>query len=414
MDVADIVRGEVFATRGYPHEEWTWLRRESPVHRFEIEGYDPFWAITRYADLERIARQPRLFLNAPRLVFSSQRFQAPPPEEFARSLLNMDPPEHGRYRGLVNRRFTPHALSLLQPHIEELSRSIVARVAKRLVDGVVEQESCDFVADVAARLPLAVILELLGVPRDDWPFVFDWTNQAIAPGEPEYRRGTSPLETAERARGALFEYFGSFIAERRARPRDDLVSTLVRSEVDGRALDDFEILSYCFLLAVAGNETTRNATSGGLLALVENPEQQRRAREDPSLLHSAADEILRWTSPVVSFCRTAAEDTEVRGRRIAKGDLLVLFYPSANRDEDVFVDPFRFDVRRSPNDHLAFGVGEHFCLGANLARAELAAIFAEVLRHFDDIELAGPVERVRSAFVGGIKRMPIRFRPTRA
>jgi cytochrome P450 len=257
---------------------------------------------------------------------------------------------------------------------------------------------------------LAVILELLGVPRDDWPLVFDWTNQSIAPGEPEYRRGASVIETAERARLALFDYFGRYVAERRENPREDLVSVLAKSEIEGQPISDFEILSYCFLLAVAGNETTRNATSGGLLALIENPRELARLRDDPSRLPSAVDEVLRWTSPLIHFCRTAGEDTELRGQTIPKGGLLVLFYPSANRDEEVFGEPFRFDVARAPNEHLAFGVGEHFCLGANLARAELAAIFAEVLRRLEGIELAGPVERVRSTFVGGIKRMPIRFR----
>ena len=413
-NLADIVRGDHYAKRGYPHEAWTQLRRESPVHRFELEGYDPFWAITRYEDVAWVSRQPRLFSNAPRLVFSSKRFPVRRPEEVARSLLNMDPPEHGRYRSLVNRSFTPHALSFLRPHVEALSAQIVTNVSRRLVGGVTDVEECDFVADVAARLPLAVILELLGVPRDDWDLVFDWTNQLIAPAEPDYRRGATVLETAERARLALFDYFGRYIAERRHSPREDLVSVLARGQVDGRPLDDFEVLSYCLLLAVAGNETTRNATSGGLLALIENPGEMRRLRDEPGRLPSAVEEVLRWTSPVIHFCRTAAVDTELRGRTIRKGDLLVLFYPSANRDEEIFAEPFRFDVAREPNEHLAFGVGEHFCLGANLARLELAAILAEILRRLDAIELAAPVERVRSIFVGGIKRMPIRFRPRAA
>jgi cytochrome P450 len=408
-DPGDIVRPEYYAAHGYPHAAWQELRRHSPA-RLEIDGYDPFWALTRYADIARVSRQPRSFLNAPRLVFSSRRFPQRNAEEIVRSLLNMDPPEHGKYRGIVNRRFTPHALSFLRSHVEALSKEIVADVAARAIDAVAESGECDFVADVAARLPLAVILELLGVPREDWQIVFDWTNQAIAPGEPEYRRGATALETADRARLSLFEYFGRYVAERRREPREDLVSVLVQGRINGEPLVDFDILSYCFLLAVAGNETTRNATSGGLLALVENPREQDRLRADPGRLPSAVEEVLRWTSPVIHFCRTAAADAEVGGQTIRKGDLLVLFYPSANRDEEVFPEPFRFDVGRSPNEHLAFGIGEHFCLGANLARIELTAIFAEVMRRLERIELAGPVERVRSAFVGGIKRMPIRFR----
>ena len=409
-DLADIVRAEYYAKHGYPHEAWALLRRESPVRRLEVEDFDPFWAVTRYDDIDRVSRQPRLYRNAPRLVFSSKRFPVRRPEEVARSLLNMDPPEHGKYRGLVNRRFTPHALSFLRPHIEALSAKIVGETARRIVDEVAGDGRCDFVTDVAARLPLAVILDLLGVPREDWEIVFEWTNQVVAPADPEYRRGAGVLETAESARVSLFDYFGRFVAERRREPLDDLVGVLARSEIDGQPVSDFDILSYCFLLAVAGNETTRNATSGGMLALIDNPGEMRRLREDPLLLSTAVDEILRWTSPVIHFCRTAAEDTELRGQRIRKGDVLVLFYPSANRDEDVFAEPFRFDVARTPNEHLAFGIGEHFCLGANLARMELQAILAELLRRWDAIELAGNVERVRSALIGGIKRMPVRFR----
>jgi cholest-4-en-3-one 26-monooxygenase len=409
-DVSDIVRADFYAKNGYPHEAWRLLRRDSPVRRFELDGYDPFWAITAYKDIVLVSRQPRLFRNEPRLVFSSKRFPVRRPEEVARSLLNMDPPDHGKYRALVNRRFTPHALSFLRPHIEELSAKIVTAAARELIAGVVEVGECDFVTEVAARLPLAVILDLLGVPRGDWETIFEWTNQAIAPGEPEYRRGSTVLETAERARLALFDYFGRYVAERRREPREDLVSVLATSRIDGDPVGDFEILSYCFLLAVAGNETTRNATSGGVLALIEHPGELERLREDPGCLASAVEEVLRWTSPVIHFCRTATEDTELRGQKIRRGDLLILFYPSANRDEEVFPEPFRFDVGRSPNEHLAFGIGEHFCLGANLARLELSAILAEVVRRLDTLELAGSIERVRSNFVGGIKRMPVRFR----
>ncbi|MGH7897031.1 MAG: cytochrome P450 [Candidatus Binatia bacterium] len=408
-EAADIVRADYFAKHGYPHEAWTRLRRDAPVSRLELEDFDPFWAITRYHDIDRVSRQPRLFLNAPRLVFSSKRFPLRRPEEVARSLLNLDPPEHGKYRGLVNRRFTPHALSFLKPSIEERSARIVGETADRLVAAASEPAECDFVTRVAARLPLAVILQLLGVPQADWEVIFEWTNQVIAPADPDYRKPGGVFVTAESARASLFEYFGRFVAERRRRPLDDLVSVLSRSEIDGEPLSDFDILSYCFLLAVAGNETTRNATSGGMLALVENPGEMQRLRQDPSLLPTAADEILRWTSPLIHFCRTAAEDAELRGQRIRKGELLVLFYPSANRDDEVFPEPFRFDVGRSPNEHLAFGIGEHFCLGANLARMELEAILAALLRRWDAVELAGPVERVRSTLIGGIKRMPVRF-----
>lgn len=405
----DLVGGDQYEHRGYPHEAWTVLRREDPVHRFESETFPPFWAIVKYGDVAWVSRQPRRFLNAPRLVMSPRRFPLPPPEESVRSLLNMDPPDHVRYRALVNRHFTPHALRGLRAHVEEICGEIVGDVVER-AGGPGAAGTCDFVADVAARLPLAVIMELLGVPRHDWEQIFHWSNEAIAPGDAEYRRGGTSSETAERAQRAFFDYFAGYVAERRRHPRADLVSILSAAEIDGRSVADHEILSYCFLLAVAGNETTRNATSGGLLALIENPAELARLRDDPSLIPTAVEEVLRWTSPVVHFCRTAVEDVEIRGRTVRAGDLLVLFYPSANRDEEVFEEPFRFDVGRTPNDHYAFGIGEHFCLGANLARTELEVMLGECLRRFADVELAGPIERQRSSLVGGIKRMPVRFR----
>ncbi|MGH7821594.1 MAG: cytochrome P450, partial [Candidatus Binatia bacterium] len=296
IDAASLVRGEHYATHGYPHETWARLRRESPVHRCEVAGFDPFWAITRYHDLAAVSRQPRLFLNAPRLSIFPRSFPRRRPEETARALLNMDPPEHGKYRGIVNRSFTPHGLRPLQVHVEELSAAIVDELARSVVGRAARDGECDFVTAIAARLPLAVIMELLGVPHDDWELLFQWSNEAIGPGDPEYRGDREPFETAERARLALFEYFSRYVAERRRAPREDLVSVLVRSRIDDRPLEDFDILSYCFLLAVAGNETTRNATTGGMLALIENPSEMARLRADPSLLDSAVEEILRWTS----------------------------------------------------------------------------------------------------------------------
>jgi len=410
IDTSVLVRGEAYVRSGYPHETWTRLRRESPVHRCEVDGFDPFWAITRYEDVATVSRQPRLFLNAPRLVMSSRKFPRRRPEETARALLNMDPPEHGRYRALVNRRFTPQGLRPLEPRILELAAAVVDEAASRVTDAMATEGEIDFVTDVAARLPLAAIMDLLGVPREDQELLFRWSNEAIGPGDPEYRGDLEPFEAADRARRSLFDYFSRYVAERRRAPRDDLVSVLVESRIDGKPLEDFDILSYCFLLAVAGNETTRNATSGGMLALIENPDEMRRLRAEPELLPTAVEEVLRWTSPVIHFCRTAVAETELRGQKIRKGDLLILFYPSANRDEDVFANPFRFDVGRAPNEHLAFGIGEHFCLGANLARLELGAVLSACLGRFREIELAGPVERLRSSFVGGIKHMPVRAR----
>jgi cytochrome P450 len=240
--------------------------------------------------------------------------------------------------------------------------------------------------------------------------MFRWTNETIGAGDPEYQQGASAIQTAERARTALFEYFWRMIEARRGAPRDDIVSVLANAEIDGRPVQPLELLSYCFLLVVAGNETTRNAISGGLLALIEHPAELEKLRRAPALTERAAEEILRWTSPVIQFCRTATEDFELRGERIRQGESMCLFYPSANRDEDVFPAPFAFRVDRSPNPHLAFGIGEHFCLGAHLARLELRAVFRHLADRIDHVELTGPVERLRSSFVGGVKHVPIRYR----
>jgi cytochrome P450 len=278
------------------------------------------------------------------------------------------------------------------------------------MDGAAETSKCDFVTDLSAKVPLAVIAELLGVPREDWDKLFQWTNETIGSADPEFQQGTSALETVDRARLALFQYFTELVEKRRKEPKDDLTSFVAGTQIDGKPLPTFELLSYFFLLVVAGNETTRNATTGGLLAFIENPEQWERLRRDPSLLRPAVEEIVRWTSPVIQFARTASEDTEIRGQKIRAGESLCLFYPSGNRDEEIFDQPFKFDIGRNPNPHLAFGIGEHFCLGANLARLELAVIFSQLAQRLERVELAGPVERLRSSFVGGIKHMPIHYK----
>jgi len=402
----DIIGNDTFAANGYPHAAWALLRRESPVHWWERGVKVPFWAITKHADIIEISKQPRRHLNAPRLAVFPEF--APPTEDerVARHLLNMDPPEHARFRKLASAHFTPRAVERLRADVDAIAREIV--------DELVGEGEIDFVEKVAARLPLAVLADLLGVPREDWRLMFRWTNQTVGSGDPEYQRQGGQRQTAESARTALFEYFWKMVEERRRTPRDDIVSVLANAELDGAPLPPFELLSYCFLLVVAGNETTRNATSGGLVALIENRDELARLRRNPALVESAVEEILRWTSPVIQFCRTATEDFELRGQRIRAGESMCLLYPSANRDEEVFDQPDRFRVDRHPNPHLAFGVGEHFCLGAHLARLELQAIFRHLAARLEDIELTGPVERLRSSFLGGVKHLPIRYRLSQA
>jgi cytochrome P450 len=403
LDTINIIGPDHYARNGYPHAEWAYLRKHKPVFWCEFPNTEPFWAITKHADIVQISKQPRLFNNSKRLlVFVPDGPAEPDPVPPFRHLLNMDPPDHGDYRSIVSRRFTPRAVRDLQPEIERITREIL--------DRMVDRTSCDFVIDISSKIPLAVIAELLGVPHQDWEKLFRWTNQVIGGNDPEFQEGTNPDETFDRARMELFTYFTDMVAQRMKNPTNDITSIVANSSINGAPMPQFEMLSYYFLLVVAGNETTRNATTGGLQALIDNPEQFRRLKQDRSLIKPAVEEIVRWTSPVIQFTRTATEDTEVHGQKIKQGESVCLFYPSANRDEEVFDNSFKFDVGRNPNPHVAFGIGEHFCLGANLARLELEVIFRQLAERLDHAELAGPVERLRSSFVGGIKHMPIKYK----
>jgi len=270
---------------------------------------------------------------------------------------------------------------------------------------------CDFVERIAAPLPIAVVAWTLGVPRDDWGLLFRWTNEVIGKDDPEYRRpGETPAQTIRRARGELHAYFERLIEQRRNDPRDDLVSELIGARIDATPLTEEQLLSYCELMVEAGNETTRNAISGGLLAFCEHRGEWEKLRRRPELLSDAVEEILRWVSPITHFTRTATEDCVVRDAMIRAGEQLALFWASANRDEAVFVDPFAFRVDRRPNAHLAFGVGEHFCMGAHVARVELETIFRHLLARLESFEPSGPVERLSSAVNGGLKHLPLRYR----
>jgi cholest-4-en-3-one 26-monooxygenase len=315
-------------------------------------------------------------------------------------MLNMDPPMHTRYRRLVNKGFTPRMVHELEARITERTQQLIAEAR--------EKGEFDFVSDVAAELPLQVIAELMGVPQEDRHKVFDWSNRMVGSNDPEF------LEAPELATAAameLFAYADALTVERKANPRDDLVSILAYAEIEGDQLSQLEIDMFFMLLAVAGNETTRNLLSHGMLALIENPDQRRLLVERPELIDSAIEEMLRFASPVMHFRRTATRDTQIGSQAISEGDKVIFWHISANRDEDVFADPDRFDVARSPNDHVAFGGGgSHFCLGANLARVEIKIMFSELLREMPDLELAGDVQRLRSNFINGIKHLPVAVR----
>jgi cytochrome P450 len=402
----NIIHPDDYARHGYPHAIWTRLRREDPVHWWDRTEGVPFWAITRHADIVEISKQPERFVNGERLVIGHEPERRELQQLFPKTLIEMDAPKHGIYRQLVSKRFTPRHLEHLHGDVE--------RIAGEIVDALVEKSDegeCDFVREVAAPLPIAVIAWLLGVPKSDWNLLFDWTNRTIGAGDPEYQSGgRTREETARAAMTELFLYFSKLVEERKRRPADDLITLFTQARVDGAPLPPMDVLAWCLIIVVAGNETTRNATTGGMLAFIEHPGELRRLQRDPALLPSAVEEVVRWVTPIIHFARTATEDYELRGKPLRKGDALALFYPSANRDEAVFEDPFAFRIDRDPNRHLGFGIGEHFCLGAHLARLELVMAYKHLLPRIESIELAGPVERLHSSLVGGVKHLPIRYR----
>jgi len=405
LDELDVIGPDRYAAKGYPHEAWRRLRRESPIHWFDLPGGVGFWAVTRRSDLVWISKQPKRFTNGPRLAVFEEGAPVEGPRTFARHLLNMDPPEHAAYRRVASHWFTPRAIQRRKAEVQRITTELLDRMAG---DG--SERQGDFVADLAAPLTLSVLADMLGVPREDWQRMFRWTNQIAGAADPEFGPGEEGVSGVEETRNELFGYFARLAQRRLAEPRDDMVSVLTHARVEGARMPPLELLSYFLLLVVAGNETTRNAASGGLLAFIEHPEQLAKLRADPGLTERAVEEIVRWTSPVNQFCRTATEDVELHGRRVRKGDSLCLFYASANRDEEFFDEPDRFRIDRHPNPHVGFGIGEHFCLGANLARLELRAIFRGLAERLEHVELAGRVERMRSSFLGGVKRMPIRYR----
>ncbi|MED5261717.1 MAG: cytochrome P450 [Myxococcota bacterium] len=402
----NLVHPEHYAQYGYPHEIWTRLRREAPVYRWEQDEGPPFWAITKHSDITAISKQPELFVSNPRTVVSHLPEQNSEALGFPPTLIQLDPPKHGIYRQLVSKRFTPRALKRIHDPIEQIGKEIVDALVKDKDHG-----ECDFVAEVSAPLPIAVIAWLLGVPKSDWNLLFDWTNRIIGAGDPDFQvEGQTSTETATGAMTELFTYFSQMVEEKKKKPEDDLVTLFTEVEVDGKKLEMMDVLAWCMIIVIAGNETTRNGTSGGMLAFIEHQDQLRKLQGEPELLPAAVEEVVRWTSPIIHFARTATADTEIRGHAIREGDILGLFYASANRDEEVFDDPFSFQIDRIPNRHLGFGVGEHFCLGAHLARLEMCVAYKYLLPRIEEIELTGPVERLHSALVGGVKKLPIRYK----
>jgi len=397
LDDIDLTNPDAFVA-GVPHEWFTRLRREAPVHWHPESDGPGFWTVTSYDDFVIVNRDWETYSSMRGAVFMWDIPEAAL-EQQRMLMLNMDPPLHTRYRLLINKGFTPRMVNALEDTMRDRTREILDRVAER--------GECDFVVDVAAELPLQVIADLMGVPQEDRHKLFDWSNRMIGAEDPEY--GLTEEDTAI-ASMELYAYAAELANQKRANPGEDLISVLsTKAEVDGEQLSGLEIDLFFLLLSVAGNETTRNLISHGLVALLEHPDQLARLRANPDLMGSTIEEMLRWASPVMQFRRTAMVDHELHGQPIKEGDKVVFWHISANRDETKFADPFTFDITRSPNEHVAFGGGgPHFCLGANLARMEIRVMFEELLARFPEMEITGEVSRLRSNFINGIKHIPLR------
>jgi cholest-4-en-3-one 26-monooxygenase len=400
LDV-DIYDPVLYGTAGTPYETFDALRHTAPISkRPDPEQPNGFWALTKHADVVHVSRNPEIFSSHEKTCFLNE-MEAEQLAQQQLMMVNLDPPEHSRLRTLVNRGFTPRMVNRL--------RERIGAAADRIVDDALAKGEGDFVTMCAAELPLVVIAELLGVPHEDRHQLFDWTNRMIGAQDPNFEG----LEDANVASLEVFNYANRLGAEKRGCPADDIVTKLIsRDDETGNELSELEFDLFFMLLIVAGNETTRNSISGGMLAFHENPAQWERLRADLSLAGTAAEEAVRWMTPVNAFRRTAMQDTKIGDQAIAKGEKVVMFYASANRDEEVFEDPYTFDIGRDPNPHVGFGGGgAHFCLGRHLARLELEIMFTKLAERTRRVELIGDVRRLHSQFLNGIVSMPMRVVP---
>jgi cholest-4-en-3-one 26-monooxygenase len=399
VDFADInlLDSTIFAER-VPHEWFAFLRKNAPVWWQEEQDGPGFWAVTTHAEATLVNRDYEHFSSARKATYLWDISE----DDLAQQqliMLNMDPPLHTRYRRLVNKGFTPRMVNQLHERIHVATDSII--------DNVIETGSADFVTDIAAELPLVVIAELLGVPNDDRHRMFDWSNRMIGSDDPEYQTAG---EAAQMASMELYAYASELFAKKRIDPQEDLMSVLTQVDIDGEQLSSFELELFFLLLTVAGNETTRNLISGAMAAFFEHPDQWEKLRADRSLLPDAVEEMLRFVTPVMNFRRQTTSAFELAGQQIEADAKVVFFHISANRDEQVFANPQTFDITRNPNPHIAFGGGgPHFCLGANLARMEIRVMFEHLLDRLPDMEQAGDVQRLQSAFISGVKHIPITF-----
>jgi cholest-4-en-3-one 26-monooxygenase len=393
----DLLDSTVFAKR-VPHEWFAFLRKNAPVWWQEEQDGPGFWAVTTHAEATLVNRDYEHFSSGRKATYLWDMSE----DDLAQQqliMLNMDPPLHTRYRRLVNKGFTPRMVNQLHERIHVATDVII--------DNVIETGSADFVTDIAAELPLVVIAELLGVPNDDRHRMFDWSNRMIGSDDLEYQTAG---EAAQMASMELYAYASELFGKKRIDPHDDLMSVLTQVDIEGEQLSSFELELFFLLLTVAGNETTRNLISGAMAAFFDHPDQWEKLRADRTLLPDAVEEMLRFVTPVMNFRRQTTSAFEVGGQRIEADTKVVFFHISANRDERVFANPQAFDITRNPNPHIAFGGGgPHFCLGANLARMEIRVMFEHLLDRLPDMELAGDVQRLQSAFISGVKHIPITF-----
>ncbi len=402
------------------HDAFRWLRANAPLAKVDLEGFTPFWIVSKHADILEVSRQNDLFHSGdlPATFTSIEvdhavRKMTGGSPHLLRTLVQRDAPDHSKYRVLTQAWFLPQNIRRLEERIRELARDHVDRMAA--MGG-----ECDFVRDVALTYPLRVIMEILGVPPQDEPRMLKLTQELFGAADPELSRsqgGVSPesLPGVEDVQGVIadfFMYFKAITDDRKANPSTDLASIIANGSVDGAPINDFEAMSYYVIVATAGHDTTSSSTAGAVWGMCEFPEAFAKVKADPALIPGLVDEAVRWTTPVKHFMRSATADTELRGRKIAKGDWLFLSYPSGNRDEEVFDEPDRFDPTRSPNRHLAFGYGAHLCLGQHLAKMEMRILFEELMPRLKSLEFAGTPTRSAGAFVGGPKRLPIRYTMT--
>jgi cytochrome P450 len=379
-------------SHGDPYAVWRWLRKNDPVHWHPPAQLPGFWVLTRYDDVRAAYRDPATFSSAGGILLRPESYGGDPGG--GRTLALTDPPHHRKLRALVDDWFSPRSVRALDAEMRDVARQVITQA--------LERETCDFVTDIAARVPLYVICKMMGVPREEWEQLFTLTNDAFGAGDALERR-LAHLE--------ILQYFEDLANVRAKSPADDVVSVLAAAEIDGRKLTLDEILLNCDNLLVGGTENTRIATSGGMLAFLEHPDQWQTLSAEPALLRPAVEEVLRWTSTATHIMRTATRPVTLRGRRIEAGERVTLWNPSANRDESVFAEPERFNITRQENRHVALGTGEHFCLGGTLGRAELRLVYEELLRNTDRIELDGAPVRLSSIVVNGLEHLPVRLVP---